>query len=455
MRGVVIVAIVLGVAAAASPAERPLSVVDANAGKALFVQYCTPCHGERGDGNGTAAPFVDPKPRNLAAGPFKLRTTGSGQPPATADILRTIERGIPGTAMPSFAFLAEADRRRIAAYVLRLADLLDEPEPEPVAAPSPPPATPASVARGKQFYVDAGCASCHGDAGKGDGTSAADLKDAQGRPIAPRDFTTGVFRGGGDRVDLYYRIATGMDGTPMPAYGEVLGGDDLYAVVDYVRSLAAAKPAGPLPPDPIAAGRAVAAAHACRGCHVLDDGKGGDAGPNLTISAQKLSPDWVRTFLGAPDAQGKIYPWRTARMPRIPFADGELDAVVRYLTAVGKREKPFAAPDPARFPPEQVAAGKNVFVLRCAQCHGLGKVVETPPMTQQGPDLIHVARRVDYEWAKAWILNPQQIDPQTKMVVPGLTPAEADQVRMFVWKTSLEQEAAPGAVADASPPGRP
>jgi hypothetical protein len=40
-------------------------------------------------------------------------------------------------------------------------------------------------------------------------------------------------------------------------------------------------------------------------------------------------------------------------------------------------------------------------------------------------------------------MNPQQIDPQTKMLVPGLTAAEADQVRMFVWKTSLEQDGTP------------
>jgi mono/diheme cytochrome c family protein len=444
-----VVFIVLAFAARGAAVERPLSALEATAGKPLFVQYCTPCHGERGDGNGTAAPFLDPKPRNLVAGPFKLRTTPSGQPPTTADILRTIERGIPGTAMPPFAFLPEADRRRLAAYVLRLADLLDEPEPTPVAVPTASPTTPESVAHGKELYADAGCASCHGEAGKGDGPSAADLKDTQGRPIAPRDLTSGVYRGGGDRLDLYHRIATGMDGTPMPAYGDVLAGNDLYAVVDYVRSLAAPKPASAPPSDPIEAGRAVAAVHACRGCHVLDDGKGGDAGPNLGIAAQKLSPDWVRTFLTAPDKQGKIYPWRPARMPRIPFADGEVDALVRYLTAVGRHEKPFAAPDPARFPAEQVAAGKNVFLLRCAQCHGLGKVIETPPMTQQGPDLIHVGRRVDYEWAKAWIINPQQIDPQTKMVVPGVSAAEADQVRMFVWKTSLDQDGAPGPTADA------
>src|SRR5205814_2325681 len=121
----------------------------------------------------------------------------------------------------------------------------------------------------------------HGETGKGDGAGASDLKDAAGRPLPPRDFTTGVYRGGAERADLYYRIATGMDGTPMPAFGDALAGDDLYALVDYVESLKTSAPPATLPADPMEAGRAVAAAHACRGCHVLDDGKGGDVGPDL------------------------------------------------------------------------------------------------------------------------------------------------------------------------------
>src|SRR5262249_49399270 len=82
-----------------------------------------------------------------------------------------------------------------------------------------------------------------------------DLKDTDGRPIAARDFTTGVYRAGGEPRDLYYRIATGLDGTPMPAYGDVLSPADAWDVVAYVRSLAAPHPPAPLPADPIAAGR--------------------------------------------------------------------------------------------------------------------------------------------------------------------------------------------------------
>ena len=82
-------------------APRPLTDQDRKAGRAVFVRECSACHGERGDGNGAGAPFVDPKPRNFTRKMFKLRTTPTGEPPATADILHTIENGIPGSAMPS------------------------------------------------------------------------------------------------------------------------------------------------------------------------------------------------------------------------------------------------------------------------------------------------------------------------------------------------------------------
>ena len=220
--------------------RRPLTEADARAGRTPYLRECSRCHGERGDGAGPQARALDPSPRDFTQRPFKFRTTPAGQPPTTADILRTIQQGVPGTAMLSFAFLPEAERKQIAARVLEFARLLDEVEPQPLADPgASPPSTPDTIARGRQVYSDAGCASCHGADGRGDGESAPELKDATGRPIKPADFTAGVYRGGSDARDLYYRIATGVDGTPMPAYGDALSPADLWAVVDYVRSLRA------------------------------------------------------------------------------------------------------------------------------------------------------------------------------------------------------------------------
>ena len=288
---------------------RPLGDADAEAGQTLYVRECSACHGERGDGAGPAAAFLQPRPRDFTKKIFKVRTTDSGMPPRTEDLLRTIERGFPGTAMPSFAFLAEEERRRIAARVLALAGLLHEPEPAMIPLPaSPPPLTPESVARGKQLYRDAECFSCHGREGKGDGPTAATLKDVDDRPIPPRDLTGGVFRGGDDRLDLYVRILTGMDGSPMPSYASAIEPADCWALVDYMLSLR--KPRVQKPPRGGRTGAAleIAARTGCRGCHVLGDGKGGAVGPDLRLSAQKLRSEWLDAFLRHPREPGSIYP---------------------------------------------------------------------------------------------------------------------------------------------------
>lgn len=419
---------------------RPLTERDLKAGRAVYLRECAACHGERGDGNGAGAAFVDPKPRNFTKRMFKLRTTTSGEPPATADILGTIERGIPGSAMPSFRFLNEEERRQVAAVVLEFADLLDQPEPTPIKDPGAAPLmTPQSIAAGKQVYEAMGCAACHGASGKGDGRAAKGLADDEGNPIPVRDFTGGVYRGGGDRKDLYYRFTTGLDGTPMPAFADSVSDADRWALVDFIKSLEVKPSPVPLPKEPLLAGRAVAAKYSCRACHVLDDGKGGTAGPDLRVSGQKLDSDWVRAFVQAPREKGKIYPWRTARMPHLGLSADEADAVARYLAAMGKREPgPASKPAPGGFVQAKVDEGQLLYMLRCTECHNLGHVIETPPVKQQGPDLINVAGRVDYGWARRWILDPQKVYPGTKMTVPGLTPEQVDAVRMFVWKASME-----------------
>jgi mono/diheme cytochrome c family protein len=226
----------------------------------------------------------------------------------------------------------------------------------------------------------------------------------------------------------------------MPAFRDQIKGDDRWALVDYVRSLAKPRPLDPLPPDALAAGRIVAQRHSCRGCHVLDDGTGGGVGPDLRVSGQKLDPSWVRGFLHDPRGWGKIYMWRKQRMPHIALTDDEIDATARYLAAMGHRkDEPITPPDASKFSAQQLDLGKNIFLLRCTECHTLGHVIETPLAKQQGPDLARVAARVDFDWAKKWISDPHRIDPGTKMTVPGITTEQVEAVRAFVWKTSLEQ----------------
>ena len=431
-------------AAPVADASAAFTALEAAAGKDLYRSECAACHGERGDGAGPAAAFLDPKPRDFTKGLFKLRTTESGAPPNPADVLATIENGMPGSAMPSFEHLAPDERRKVGAYVFKLAGLLERPIAEPIADPGEPPAPDSTrLARGKELWGKMGCASCHGEKGRGDGASAPTLTDAWGHKTRPRDLVHGELRGGDDPRDLYYRLYAGIDGSPMPAFGDSVTDEaDRWALVSYVSSLRNAAEPAPLPTDPIAAGRLVAARHGCGGCHVLDDGKGGEVGPDLRLVGRKLRPEWVGDFLADPRAPGKIYPWRAHRMPGIELTNEEIAAMRGYLQAIATAapvEPRTAAPDPATFPAGALAQGKMTFVVKCAQCHALGETVKTPLAAQQGPDLIRAPERLDWDWTKEWILDPRRFDPKTKMVVPGVTESDAEAVRMFIWKTARSE----------------
>jgi mono/diheme cytochrome c family protein len=129
-------------APAVAPAAAP-NLVSARSRAAraqkLFVTWCSGCHGERGRGDGPAAAVITPKPRNFTRDKFKIRSTPTGSPPTRQDLLATVERGLPGTAMPSFRFLSEDERGLIVDHVRSLAGLDSAPEPTPLVLSKPPP----------------------------------------------------------------------------------------------------------------------------------------------------------------------------------------------------------------------------------------------------------------------------------------------------------------------------
>src|SRR2546428_10987324 len=90
-----------GVFHTAYPPDR-LSAKDTTAGKRVYVKWCAGCHGDAGAGDGPAASHMLPRPRDFTGAIYKIRTTASGQLPTDQDGLRSIDEGLPGTAMPAW-----------------------------------------------------------------------------------------------------------------------------------------------------------------------------------------------------------------------------------------------------------------------------------------------------------------------------------------------------------------
>ncbi|MCO6045501.1 cytochrome c [Aeoliella sp. ICT_H6.2] len=89
--------------------------------RGLYRQHCASCHGITGDGRGPAAAVLEPYPRDFRPGVFKWKSTRLASKPTDDDLLGVLQRGVSGTAMPSFGLLAPEQLDALVEYVRYLA----------------------------------------------------------------------------------------------------------------------------------------------------------------------------------------------------------------------------------------------------------------------------------------------------------------------------------------------
>jgi mono/diheme cytochrome c family protein len=215
-------------------------------GQQVYDRWCAGCHGDEGRGDGVAAGYMLPRPRDFTGAIYQIRTTQSGALPTDADILRVIDEGMPGTAMPGWReALSAQDREALVAHLKTFSRFFEREEaPPPLEIGSPPAVSEEGLAGGREFYDRIECWKCHGQQGRGDGTSAPTQEDDNGYPIRPADLSENwYFNGGGSVEQIYTRLRTGLDGTPMPSFSDLLEAEfmtdeQLWRVAQYVRSLA-------------------------------------------------------------------------------------------------------------------------------------------------------------------------------------------------------------------------
>ena len=133
------------------------------------------------------------------------------------------------------------------------------------------PSTRESILRGRDLFLGSDCKDCHGRLARGDGESfvnqdvfnevvfggnpserharidALDEKtktlwnqkpDDWGNPLRPANLNRGIYKGGRRPIDIYWRIAKGINGAQMPAhYPSPFDEKKMWDVVNFVLAL--------------------------------------------------------------------------------------------------------------------------------------------------------------------------------------------------------------------------
>ncbi len=251
-------------------------------GRAAYRIYCVGCHGEKGDGNGKAALFLHPRPRNFTLAHFKFRTTRSGKLPTDDDLKRTIREGLKGSAMPGWDFLPVQTVTALVAYLKTFSPKWETSRP---AARIPRVDNPyasetdqsEAIARGEAVYHGfATCWTCHPayvskdringylvamenpprDAFRPQFFESEVKENTEGELIYPPDFRRDFVRSGADVEDLYRSIGAGITGTAMPTWIDsmdyasekeghppLVQPADIWALAYYVQDLILSRPA--------------------------------------------------------------------------------------------------------------------------------------------------------------------------------------------------------------------
>jgi cbb3-type cytochrome c oxidase subunit III len=189
--------------AAASGPIYPLVAPDPNAGAAIYIDKCAPCHGVEGQGNGPRAAEL-PNPTTPFSSPAVSRAA------APAEWYDVVTRGNINRYMPPFTSLSERQRWDVVAYLRTLSS------------------SPASIEHGQEVY-ETSCAACHGEDGRGRGVQAASLT----RPLP--DFTAQDYMAQNAPQDFFLAVSAGVP-PDMPPFHSTLAEEELWAVSEYLHT---------------------------------------------------------------------------------------------------------------------------------------------------------------------------------------------------------------------------
>lgn len=130
-----------------------------SSGQRVYDTYCVGCHGMDGRGEGEAAQFLNPKPRNFVDGDFKFfHFSEAGPLPSDQSLEITVRNGLPGSSMPAFALLTDQEIKDVTTYIKSFREG-GWVQPEPIQAAAGPVQIEGEA--GADLFTNAGCNACH------------------------------------------------------------------------------------------------------------------------------------------------------------------------------------------------------------------------------------------------------------------------------------------------------
>ena len=279
-------------AASTLPSVPAPAGIDLARGQSIWQEKCAPCHGLTGQSDGAMT-------ANLPSAPPKLgdpQIARDARPAAWYDV---VTNGRMDRLMPAFASLSDAERWDAVAHALTLGT------------------TAAAQARGEELYGAEDCAACHGDPKGGAGSGPSFLVPGL---VDQRSLT-----------ELSVSIRAGSP-PAMPAYGEQLTEDDVWALAAFVRSMAwdIQQPEA----QSEAPAEQVSAVSTIQGT-VTNGSPGGDLPGDLEITlsgfdgelegyqqSSRVAADGRYAFTDVPVVAGRIYGVTVAYQDVLYFSDG-------------------------------------------------------------------------------------------------------------------------------------
>ena len=175
---------------------------------AIYHNYCSVCHGDRGDGESRAKGSMVPPPKDFT-------NPGVAHMLTREQMINAVANGKSGTAMtPWKSQLTQKEIEGVVDYVRNT---------------FMPAATSDTNNRGRKVYAEY-CSVCHGERGNGKSRASGSLMPP------PRDFTNAAAKAELSRERMIKSVTFGRPETAMVGFKSQLSEKDIQAVVDYVRT---------------------------------------------------------------------------------------------------------------------------------------------------------------------------------------------------------------------------